>query len=64
MFNQALSDNDMERVRSYLTHKWGVMGINTSIQNDLKIASDGQGAYFDGLVDSKALDILFHHRRL
>ena len=55
----ALSDNDMERVRFILHINGEAVGINTSIQNDLKIASDGQGAYFDGLVDGKALIFSF-----
>ena len=51
IFNTALSAADVNRVYSYLSFKWGLMGVNTSAQNDFQVGTDSSGNHFNGIID-------------
>ncbi|MBT7649966.1 MAG: hypothetical protein HN553_03210, partial [Opitutae bacterium] len=51
IYNTALSVANVNRVYSYLSYKWGFMGVNTSSQNDLRVGTDENGNHFNGIID-------------
>ena len=55
IFNQGLTVSEIEDINSYLSYKWGLVGVNTVASKDMRFGGDENGNYFNGIMDEVRL---------